>query len=278
MTRVVLLIATYAGSLLAFMSGAFGQGTQRVYTYLNYIHTDASRYLEAELKYRDEGTFVQLTGVEVDFYNKSDTDRTLLGQATTGIDGKARIDVVTSQMVFDTAGLTVFEVVFAGDETFKRTSKEISVITTDLNLEAEVRDSVNILTVTGKYYKRGKAHLMDAAEVSILVKRLYSQLPVLQGTLEEGKLEMEFPGDLPGDAFGELWITARISDHGDYGTLETSTKVDWGTLVPYDLSEKRALWSRDAPLWIVVAVSVAFVLAWAHYFFSVVKLLTIRKL
>ena len=103
-------------------------------------------------------------------------------------------------------------------------------------------------------------------------------MPLIEGSLEDGEFLFEFPNDVPGDAYGDLSVIARITEHDDYGTVETRQKVRWGEPVSFVLEAKpRALWSR-APLWIIGSVCLAFILVWYHYLLAVVKLFRIRKL
>ncbi len=253
-------------------------GPQRVYMYLNYFQNDQEQYLVSELKYRTEGQFYQLPGVEVDFSSEADTSEVDLGTIKTGEDGKARINLKGLEIPKNAEGFSDFIASFSGNDAYKKARKSISIKEIVLTLNAETVDSVNVLSVTGEEKVGGEMNSIEDIDFRILVKRLYSDLPVAEAAFEDGEFEFEFPGDIPGDAFGDLWVIARILDNDDYGTVETREKVRWGVPVSYALEERpRALWSR-APYWIMFLVGGAFLLVWYHYFMAISKLFKIRKL
>ncbi len=254
----------------------FGQDAQRVFMYLDYFQTDDLEYLVAELKYREEGTFYQLADAEVSFYQMNDTAQVALGSITTDIDGKARIDLTGKNILRDSAGQASFEARFAGDDSFRRASRDVTTIRSGLAILTDIEDSIKMVTITGEEKGQNRKAIEDA-DIILYVKRTFSDLPIAEGTLEEGKYVVAFPEDLPGDANGNLQLIARIVEHDDYGTVETQQKVGWGIPVSHQQGERpRALWSRP-PIWIIVAVTLAFAAAWFHYFLAISKLLKIRK-
>ena len=92
-----------------------------------------------------------------------------------------------------------------------------------------------------------------------------------------GNGKLSFRMTCPVILFGNIEIIARISEHDEYGTLEISEKIKWGTLVPIEIQKnKRALWGRP-PIWIIVAVTTAFAAAWIHYLMAIYSLLKVRK-
>lgn len=269
------------GSIFSYftLSLSFGQDDPvRVFMYLNYYQTIDSQYLEVEVKYREEGVFKQLAGVPIDFYINSDTSKNTIGTETTGEDGKVRLDLDEKNILRDEEGFVNFESIFPGNEGFAEASKDLSVKRALLAIEGEIVDSVKALTISGEEIVGSENLNISDADITIFVQRTFSDLPIGEGSFEDGLVEAEFPDDLPGDANGDLWIIARIIEHDEYGTVEVRKQLNWGIPVSHATGEKpRALWSR-APLWIIIAVTMAFTAAWYHYFLSVSKLFKIRKL
>lgn len=266
------------GLILAFCfsNGAQSQDAQRVFMYLNYFQTDDSEYLLAELKYREDRVFYQLTDVPVGFYLSKDTAEILLGTVITDENGFARFELEGKGVVRDTSGHASFTAVFAGNDSYREASRDISTIRSQLSISTAIEDSIKTLTITGKELQSNEKDI-DGAEVKVYVKRTYSDLQVAEGVMEDGSLSIEFPDDLPGATNGDLLIIARILEHDDYGTVETKEKVNWGIPVSHELGEKpRALWSRP-PIWIIICVTLAFAAAWFHYFLSISKLFKISK-
>jgi len=277
--RDLIIISFLMSFMLIAVNDTLAQdGPQRVYMYLDYFQNDQEQYLVSELKYREEGQFYQLANIEVDFFAETDTSKLALGSVKTNEHGLARLDLTGKNIVRDSTGSVDFRAAFIGNDSYKKARKSISIKEIVLSLESETVDSVFTLTVNGHEKVGGEMVPIEDAEFQILTKRLYSDLPVAEAAFEDGEFEFEFPSDIPGDAFGDLWVIGRLTEHDDYGTVETRKKVRWGVPVSYELESKpRALWSR-APLWIIFSVCAAFLLVWYHYWLAVSKLFRIRKL
>ncbi|MCB0688608.1 MAG: hypothetical protein KDC53_18850 [Saprospiraceae bacterium] len=266
---VFIIVNIWAGQLLA---------QDRVFMYLNYYQSEDEQYMVCEVKYRNDEGFQQLVGVPIEFYNNSDTASNKLGEVVTGKNGKARLDFKESDIIRDEDGFAHFESTFAGNDDYRSAKKELATKRVSLAISGEVEDSVKTLTVSGKEIVNGDEIDISDTDIKVFVKRTFSDLPISEGSLDEGSYAFEFPNDLPGDSLGDLQIIARIIEHDDYGTAEVRTNETWGTPVLMSSGERpRALWSR-APLWIIISVTLAFTAAWYHYFLSLSKLFKIRKL
>ncbi|MCB0669066.1 MAG: hypothetical protein KDC80_24745, partial [Saprospiraceae bacterium] len=277
-----ILIQALVGAFLACAGHlsltAQEDGPQRVYMYLNFYQIEGNQSLVAELKYRPDKIFLPVDNVSVEFYQVTDTNDVLVGEATTGEDGKATLLLQSSDFVTDTSGSIEFKATYSGSESYRKASRDVQLKELRMMVDAEIIDSVKTLTITCNEIKNGEAIPVNDAEVRVLVKRLYSNLPIFTGSLEEGELSVEFPDDIPGGHFGEIAIISQIFEHDDYGTIERHNTEQWGIPVSFIPEEKpRALWSR-APVWIIIAISLALGAAWYHYFLSISKLLKIRKL
>ena len=254
------------------------QKAERVYMYLDYFQSNETKYLVAECKWRDGSDFKQLGGIEVDFSVETDSADITLASIVTGEDGKARLDLNDIEIGSDSNGVTHYRTEFNGTEEYRKASKSLSVKEIELRFETKIVDSLKMITVIGEEKVKDGRLPIEESDLQILVKRLYSDLPVIEGTMEEGEFEVEFPDNIPGDTNGDLWIIARITDHDDYGNVETRQKITWGKPVSYAIGKRpRALWSR-APIWMIGVVWVAFLLIWYHYFLAVGKLFKIKKL
>ncbi len=275
------LRSTMLGLILSYLTLplSFSQDDPvRVFMYLNYYQTIDTQYLEVEVKYREEGVFTQLAEVPIEFYIISDTSKNKIGSITTGEDGKVRLYLDEKNIVRNEEGFANFESIFPGNEGFAEASKDLSVKRALLTIEEEIVDSIKLLTLSGEEIVGSENLNIPEADITFFVQRTYSDLSIGEGSFEDGLVTMEFPDDLPGDANGDLWVIARIVEHDEYGTVEARKKLNWGIPVSYATGVKpRALWSR-APLWIIIAVTLAFTAAWYHYFLSVFKLFKIRKL
>ncbi len=120
-------------------------------------------------------------------------------------------------------------------------------------------------------------------EIHLYVKRMYSLLPVgkVVATDSTGVANIDFPQDLPGDKNGMLTVIARIEKDDKYGTVETESKVNWGT----KLSNESLPWndrslsaSREkAPMFLVVASTSIILLIWGTIFYVIFQLFRVKR-
>jgi len=103
-------------------------------------------------------------------------------------------------------------------------------------------------------------------------------LPIGDITTEEnGKGEYKFPGDIPGGYDGELTVIGRIEENDKFGNVEAMYNTTWGVKKAEQLAKlPRALWSPDAPLWMVITFVVLMVGVWYHYILIIYKLIRIH--
>ncbi len=92
-------------------------------------------------------------------------------------------------------------------------------------------------------------------------------------------LEFEFPDDIPGDQNGSITIVLRVLEDDDYGTVNTRSEINWGTVVEYSITGNgRSLFGDEAPLWMIIAVLVVLLAAWYHFIWAVIKVYQIKKI
>jgi hypothetical protein len=55
-------------------------------------------------------------------------------------------------------------------------------------------------------------------------------------------------------------------------------KATWGTHRSSDYTEpSRTLWTRGAPVWMIVTLTILLIGVWSHYMYAIVQLLFIRQ-
>lgn len=254
-------------------------GPHRVYMYLDYFQSNDEQYLICETKYRPDRTFLQLGDIEIDFTLISDTMVIQLGKVTTDENGIARLDLKESEVIRDTVGKAEFQATFPGNEAYQKTSRKIESKRINLEMEGMLLDSIQTLVVSGVEIRGDEKIDITDKEVKVFVKRTFSNLPLGEGSIEEGIFQMPFPDDVPGDFNGNLTLIAQIIEDDEYGTAQVQKDLPWGIpLAQISEEEPRALWSRAAPLWIIISVTLAFAAAWYHYFLSISKLFKMKNI
>lgn len=149
---------------------------------------------------------------------------------------------------------------------------------TKIDLTLKVQDSVRYCNV--------KVMNADTAVKNITlkfyVKRLFSLLPITEVTTDEnGLAESVFPNDLPGDSLGNLIVVAKITEDDNYGTVETSSVINWG-LKPKNHKEESGLRSlsaaRDkAPMYLIFVSNTIIIGIWGTLIYVFLQLFKIKK-
>lgn len=203
-----------------------------------------------------------------------------LGKATTNTLGVAELKDAKLDELRKMGHSFSCAVSFAGNSDFLENEARVEIKDATLTITHEVVDSVNTVYATlSTWDENNEVMPVEEAEVKLYVPRLFSLLPVADITIEEGgEGEIEFPSDIPGGKNGELRILARLEEHEEFGNIESSIQTTWGTKQIQDAQSKRALWSPDAPLWMVITFTILMTVVWAHYYLIVYYLFRIKKL
>ncbi|MCX2720381.1 hypothetical protein [Lentiprolixibacter aurantiacus] len=121
-------------------------------------------------------------------------------------------------------------------------------------------------------------------ELYFYVQRTFSLLPIgdfINFTDENGMVEVEFPGDLPGDKEGHVKIIVKLQDSDSYNDLTVERIKNWGIPTPVDqFEEKRSLWAAaaNAPIALVLATSGMILAVWSIIGYIIFILFKISKL
>lgn len=125
---------------------------------------------------------------------------------------------------------------------------------------------------------------IEELDLYFYVARTFSLLPigdVFNTTDENGRVELEFPKDLPGDTEGNVTIVVKIFESDIYNDLEIKTMKTWGIPVEkIDYSvEKRSLWAAaaNAPITLVLIVCGLILAIWSIICYIIFILFKISK-
>lgn len=243
---------------------------------LTYVQRYDSLVLTATTRDED-GEPIQ--GLDILFSVHIAKNSATLGSSKTNAKGVARISKKLDDLR-KSGHLFHFEAVFKGDDTYDASSIDLEIRDAKLGMVTEVIDSVNTVSLHLTSWDDNNEE-MNVSDVEILfyVPRLFSLLPIGDAyTNRHGQDEFEFPTDLPGGPKGELTIVSRIEEHEDFGTIEIREAVTWGIPVALNTSKQpRALFSRDAPIWMLITFIILMLGVWCHYFLIIFKLFQIRN-
>lgn len=229
----------------------------------------------------DDENSEPVKGLKIQFTGTAGDQTIALGEATTNEAGIAELKGGNFDALRKVAHAFTFTATFAGNENFETNNASVDMAEVAIELKAETIDSVNTVVVNvTSWNEKGELVPFAEGEVKIYVPRMFSLLPIGDITTdEEGYGELKFPNDLPSSTSGELTLVARIEEHESFGNAEASLVSSWGVKVDAQASRlPRALWSPDAPLWMVVTFVVLMVGVWYHYGLIVYELIKVHRL
>jgi hypothetical protein len=256
-----------------------GYVTRLNLTYLK--NSDGIKTLRCVISAKKGDINLPLENAELKFYVASEQPLEL-GVKKTDFEGFASINIDNNlKLPVDDSGAVLYRVEYKGLENSKDAEAELLVVDINLELTLEEVDSVKTITVKAtKIGKDGEIVPVGGQDITIYVKRLYSNLKIGTVTLDEtegiGSTEYK---TLPGDSAGNILVIARIEENEVYANVEKSQQINWGTKVSYDVTSiKRELWTNEAPLWMAITLSIFILGVWYHLVRVFIKMYKIKKM
>ncbi len=172
-------------------------------------------------------------------------------------------------------------------------NKKLASLTTEIE-NPEVKHAFLEVDIDDKHHKimahltgrtpKGKLVNLQSIELEALVKRQFGQL-IVSGentyTDENGKLEITFPHDLPGNKEGDVDVTVRVSDDDLYGKLEVKLVSRLGVPTnPINPLSVRAMWGTraNAPIWIIATFGFVVIGIWSVIILIIFQAFKLRRM
>jgi hypothetical protein len=250
------------------------------YIQLQYFkNTEDTRLLRTTLTYSLNRMEIPLPGMEISFFSGA-AGKELLGTALTDEKGVAGLELNKEiNLPLNEEGLWAFSTEFKGNDTIEAGNSELTI--KDVKLEVTLQEVDTIRTISLKAFtsENRKDIPVSGEVVMIYVPRMFSLLPVGEASLDEnGTASLEFPPDIPGDNEGNLTIISKFEEHTVFGNVEVKVVKKWG--VPASNSvpiAHRALWTKTAPRWMIITLSILLTGVWGHYLFAIISLIRIKR-
>lgn len=275
-------IIRFFACLMIFSNSSFAQvdevEMQRTRSDFVFVkEASGAKKLQAKIFTKDGPNFYPIYNSPVNFYLQLDSNDKLLATVNTDDKGIAKLYIKDGYKLDTISGgyySYMFE--FEGNDTCKAASDNIEV--KNLNISYEyAQDSASKTIEVQLTDDFGNPAPME--NLIVYVERMHSLLPVKDDfTDDEGKMTVDFPTDLPGDSTGKLNIVYKVMDSFDYGTVYAKDSKQWGLVVDYSTEiSSRSLWGKNAPLWMLIAISIVLLGAWTHFFIAIYHLFKMRK-
>ncbi len=242
-------------------------------------NNDDSRILRTTLAYSLNRMEIPLTGMEISYFSEAN-GKELLGKALTDEKGVARFEIAKNIILpMNEKGLWAFRAQFNGNDTIDVGSSELSIKDVRLEVTFSEVDSIKTISLRAFTSQNNRDVPVSGEVVMIYVPRMFSLLPVGEATLDEnGTASQEFPSDIPGDSTGNLTIISKFEDNPAFGNVEKRFEKKWGIPAsnPAPVAH-RALWTKTAPRWMIITLSILLTGVWGHYLFAVISLVRIKR-
>ncbi len=256
-----------------------------VYKFNSFKQSDNSRLLEVSFivqNKKDRKDKIPVFEAEIYFYNVLNDEELLVGTVFTSKEGIAKLTLPSSQNYeLDENGFINLTARFKGSKGLKSAKKSLAV--KDLHLELNLKEIDSVKTVMVEAYTLTLDSLqtkvpLEEADITIFVKGMLSNMPIKEGSIEDGVFEFEFPTDIPGDGDGDVTVIASIEDHDEFGNVTQEKFVNWGShkTTPVKIV-KNTLWSESAPLWMYIVLTILLLGVWANYIYTILNLFKIKK-
>tara|TARA_R110001583_G_scaffold114876_3_gene265356 strand:- start:18436 stop:19218 length:783 start_codon:yes stop_codon:yes gene_type:complete len=253
-----------------------------LYKFYTTKQADNSRLLEVSFiakHKKDRKNKVPVYEAEINFYNTSEEEDILLGTVKTDKEGFARLTLPENQIyITDVDGYINIKAEFNKTDAIKSYKKSIAVKDLILELNLEELDSIKTATLKAYTLDSLKTEIpITETEVVFSVGGMINNMPIENGTIEDGTYEFEFPTDIPGDVNNNLDILVTIEDHDDFGTVIQQKNVNWGNFKEQIKDDSNTLWSEAAPIWMYVILTILLLGVWIKYIYVIINLFSIRK-
>jgi len=250
------------------------------YIQLQYFkNTNESRFLKTTLTYSLNRMEIPVPGMEISFFSEAGGKK-LLGTLFTDDKGVASLELTKDIFLPDDEdGLWEFSTEFKGNDTIEAASSELSIKDVKLEMSLQEVDSIKTISLKAFTTERNSDIPVSEEVVMIYVPRMFSMLPIAEAALDErGTASIEFPSDLPGDSVGNLTIISKFEEHPDFGNIEKKMEIKWGVPVLNKAPvAHRALWTKTAPMWMIITLSILLTGVWGHYLFAIISLILIKR-
>lgn len=230
--------------------------------------------------------FEAVEGVAINLFFNEETAQGFMGRATTNNAGVGSLSLPAKfKNNWDSLLNFKFIATVTGNEDFNDEMVEIEIVKARIDLALEEEDSVRVIRAKVLSFEDGSWVGVPETEIKLFVRRLLSDLSAgeeeFYTTDEAGEASSEFSLAIPGDAYGNIIIGAKIEDHDLFGSKAATKIIKWGVpLEPDNSFDRRTLWAtRDkTPIWLLIFPNLMIAGVWGTIFYLIYLVIRIIKL
>ena len=255
---------------------------ERVRLNADYVKVSGKEhYLDIKASARIDKQTVAVSKIDLTVASVVNDEETEIGVAKTDGQGKARFVIPNFTSIEpDSTGVYNLIVIFDGNETFKRASRDVTFRDATIVTELIQKDSLNFI----------QARITDTALDSALaekylnvqVERLFRPWKIgedFYSTDEDGSIEVMIPEGIPG-IDGNLNLEVVLKESDDYGTVKTILEAPVGKVIVEESTfDQRTMWSpRGKTPIVLLFITYSFIIVvWGIFLYLILNLFRIVK-
>jgi len=243
---------------------------------------DSTSYFNIKAFARIDKENVDVANIDLLVYSVQNDEEIELGTVTTNMHGECKF-LIKDLSTFPTDSTTNaynFNIVFKGNDAFKKTSKDISFKDANILAEFVVQDSLNYVSAILK--ETVTDSVLSDQILNVQVQRLFRPLKIgeeFNSTDENGTILVNIPDGIPG-VDGNLIVEVVLADSEDYGTVKALVNAPVGIpIVDESTFDKRTMWSprNKTPIFLLIFPNLLIFGIWGLILYLFINLFKISK-
>lgn len=238
-------------------------------------------FLNIKASARIDKKTVEVSHIELSILQELNEEEIEIGKTTTNASGLSKFVIKDfANLEPDSVGVYHLIVSFAGNESFKKVSRDVSFRDADIKAKWIVKDSVNY--VSAKLIDTQLDSALAEIPLSVRVDRLFRPLKIGEDyydTDDAGEIKVPVEDGIPG-IDGNLKLEVVLSESDDYGTVIAQLTAPIGTVIVDESTfDQRTMWSpRGKTPIFLLALTYSFIfIVWGIFVYLFINLVRIIK-
>lgn len=243
---------------------------------------DNSRLLEVTfvaLNKKDRKDQLPVYEAEIQFFNIFNEEEILLGSSKTSKEGIAQL-ILPENQKYSTDGEGYINLRARFNSTDALSEEEGDLMVKDLHFDLNLTEIDSVKTVTLTAFtidSLGVKIPVSDVYITTYVKAMFSKKIIDEATISDGEYTFTMPQSFAGNPKGDLTIISIIDDNDEYGNIIQEKTVHWGTFNKTLKQDKNMLWTKAAPIWMYVVLTILLVGVWLNYIYTIANLFKIKS-
>lgn len=238
-------------------------------------------YLNIKASARIDKKTVEVAHIELSIIQELNEEEIEIGKTKTDASGLSKFVLKDfSSLQADSLGYYNLVVSFAGNDSFRKASRDVSFRNADIEAKWIVKDSINY--IQAKLIDTKLDSTLAEMPLSVRVERLFRPLKIGEDsydTDENGEIEVAVEEGIPG-IDGNLNIEVVLNESDEYGTVIAHVKAPIGTVIVDESTfDQRTMWSPrgKTPIFLLALTYSFIIIVWGIFLYLFINLVRIIK-